>query len=310
MSIFSKIGKALKKVVKKVGKYAAPIAGIGGALLGAPAIGSAIGGLFSAKSGDMSDPNMGPQQPGPSGSAVNWGGIGEVAKASIPLVQGAMNYVGQSQTNAANAQQAQKQMDFQAEQSNTSYQRGMADMKAAGLNPMLAYSQGGASSSSGASAQMGNELGAGANSALSAMQTIMAVQNMEEQNRQIAAQTRNIDMDTTNKGLQAPILTNQGNAGKWDYQIRQEELNKIKLANYTTNRIMEDTVASAKATAEYQTAHAKEKQYSLSKARAYDRYYKNENRLSGGYYEPSRLAIQETINSGTRAVRDLAPWKF
>ena len=45
---------------------------------------------------------------------------------------------------------AKRQMEFQASMSNTSWQRGMADMKAAGLNPMLAYKMGGASSPVGA----------------------------------------------------------------------------------------------------------------------------------------------------------------
>lgn len=51
---------------------------------------------------------------------------------------------------AFEADQAQKQMDFQERMSNTSYQRAMQDLKAAGLNPILAY-RNGADSPSGAS---------------------------------------------------------------------------------------------------------------------------------------------------------------
>lgn len=48
------------------------------------------------------------------------------------------------------AEQAQKQMDYQTQMSNTAYQRAVADMRQAGLNPALAYQQGGATAPSGA----------------------------------------------------------------------------------------------------------------------------------------------------------------
>lgn len=51
-----------------------------------------------------------------------------------------------------NMQEAEKNRDFQEHMANTTYRRAVGDLTAAGLNPMLAYSQGGAPSPSGSQA--------------------------------------------------------------------------------------------------------------------------------------------------------------
>lgn len=67
------------------------------------------------------------------------------------------------EANAFNAEQAQITRDWQEKMSNTAYQRAMADMAKAGLNPILAGSLGGASTPGGATATA-NFTGAGASS--------------------------------------------------------------------------------------------------------------------------------------------------
>lgn len=59
--------------------------------------------------------------------------------------------------NAWSAEQAQKAMDYQTEMSNSAHQREVADLKAAGLNPVLSAGGQGATTGSGIAGQRGDE---------------------------------------------------------------------------------------------------------------------------------------------------------
>lgn len=105
------------------------------------------------------------------------------------LVAGGSALLGGYLNNRAAAKEAAKQRDWQEEMSNTAYQRAVADMKAAGLNPMLSYQQGGADVPSGAVAQTSDIV-------TPALSTAM-------QHRSMMATLSNVEADTDKKEVES-----------------------------------------------------------------------------------------------------------
>jgi hypothetical protein len=136
-------------------------------------------------------------------------------------IGGIFGYKGQRDQDVASAQQAQKQMDFQRDMSNTAVQRRMADLKKAGINPILAGSKE-ASSPGGAMAPMGNRAKAAIESA-SAKQALL---NLSKTGKLIDAQRLMQNTNSAVANLQGRILRLQvpGYANQSNYD--QSELGK------------------------------------------------------------------------------------
>ena len=110
-------------------------------------------------------------------SSPEW--IGAAIGAAGSILGGVLGSSGQKDANDANLQIAQENREFQERMSNTAYQRGTADMKAAGINPLMAGMKGGASTPSGATATMQNEKAALASSSSTAFQAAIQAQSLE-----------------------------------------------------------------------------------------------------------------------------------
>ncbi len=81
-----------------------------------------------------------------------------LATAGAAMFGGGLAYIGGQKQNKAAREMAREQMRFQEMMSSTSYQRSMDDLRAAGLNPILAAKQGGAGGGAGASGPVINPL--------------------------------------------------------------------------------------------------------------------------------------------------------
>ena len=105
--------------------------------------------------------------------------MGDLFTGIGSAIGGLFGYKGAKKQNVASAQQAQQQMDFQREMSNTAVQRRMADLKKAGINPILAGTKE-ASSPGGAMAPMVNQAASAVSAAQQAATTALTANSAKK----------------------------------------------------------------------------------------------------------------------------------
>lgn len=106
------------------------------------------------------------------------------------LVSGAGSLIGGELANSSASDEAQRNRDFQADQSATAHQREVKDLKAAGLNPILSAGGPGASTPTGNMAPVINSLG---EAVKSGVQSFSASSIARQQDAQVS------NLDTSSK---------------------------------------------------------------------------------------------------------------
>lgn len=150
--------------------------------------------------------------------------IGKIAPVFGPvgsLIGGLFGHSAQHAANKANIKLQHEQQDWEERMSNTSWQRGVEDMKAAGLNPMLAFSQGGASTPnvSAATVQPEDAVARGINSASEKAMIALQAKQMEAQIRATNAQTTKTATEAQGAALDNVIKGQDASAQSLRYRL-------------------------------------------------------------------------------------------
>jgi len=150
--------------------------------------------------------------------------IGPAIAAGSSLLGGLLGGSAQKKANQQNIALNRENRDWEERMSNTSWQRGVQDMLKAGMNPMLAYSQGGASTPQSSAATV-NQVDAPAKGISSAGDKFMQVQQLENMRLQNQILVEKRDQEHVNTRVMQdkyPITESGGPA-----ELTQAEINRV-----------------------------------------------------------------------------------
>lgn len=132
------------------------------------------------------------------------------------------------EANAFSAQQAQLARDYETQMSNTSYQRGVADMQAAGVNPALMYGQGAAGASTPSSPSPSSVNPADSEGPMGILNLIMSLKTWQQDIKHKSLENDLLESEIKNKDKDTEVKSNTIN------QIQQNiEESKSRVDNNT-----------------------------------------------------------------------------
>jgi len=131
--------------------------------------------------------------------------------------------------NASSAEQAHRNREFQQKMSSTAHQREVADLKKAGLNPLLSAKLGGASTPSGSVAPQSDVISPAVNSGVAARTSVIQSRNIEANTALAAANARKAGVEANNME-QGQELALQAQIAQYRQAINSGQLqeNEIK----------------------------------------------------------------------------------
>lgn len=211
-----------------------------------------------------------------------------------------------NKANEANLQAQRENNTLQVDLSNTAYQRAVKDMRDAGLNPMLAYSQGPASvpntqAPMSSPTSVGNAVMGTASKVAGLTQGIAAIQNQQSDTK-----LKEFQADAAKSSVavnQTQAVKNIANAREADENVVSQKVRQQKEYHETLNTMRERPGVEARSKAAQMDTDVQKAGYEAAKKAAnYNQYLKTVNDTLGALNSAKSLItpkIPLQINTGS-----------